>query len=161
MPSRVQRRLQLLLLAVPVVAMVSALAYYYGRPGVWDSRLFTNFAGRMANVAVVDISDVSTVTNVEVYTQLQIGKTGMVVLLNATMRSFLAEDGPVILTQIGGCFISPVDLNGDSIAQHYPELRVTSVRQLVERYDAIYRELHVDQPDVNVDRPRCLPISYD
>jgi hypothetical protein len=91
-----------------------------------------------------------------VYITLTTSTGGYVVLYNATLDTF-TRGGPVYLERIGDCFVLPKrNLNSKEIRVEFPDLYVSSVPELIAKYDLIYNRLQdYAHHDDGVNRPGC------
>lgn len=152
-------RRKLVIAFLGVVLLCPALYYarYYSRPAVWATFWIRTEVSRIPGVTFQNVIDVSSISDQEVYTFLNVEGKGLLVLRNVTVDSFTTEVGPVILTQIGGCRVSPINLNQSQVAGDFPALYVTSIPRLVQRYDETYAELHLSDSNREPTTPHCLP----
>lgn len=154
--TRIVSRFRFLLFVLGAFLLCFALYYgeCYSRPEIFATFWIESDASQIPGVNVQTIIEVSSIDDTEVYTFLEVEGKNILGLKNLTRESFTTDTGPVILTQIGACKISEVNLNSWFMAQNFPKLYVKSVSELVAKYDEIYAELH--QVGSNSPKLYCL-----
>jgi hypothetical protein len=153
-------RFRFLLFVLGAILLCLALyyGYYYSQPEIFATFWMESDASQIPGVKVQTIIDVSSMSEVEVYTFLEVENKNIVGLMNLTRESFTTDTGSIILTQIGACMISAINLNSWYVAQNFPAFYVKSVSELVAKYDEIYAELRRHDPDLK--KPSCIPVPH-
>ena len=137
-----KRRSRLLILLATCVscALLAVYAWQHSvfgpRPEREDLPLIAEEVKRLGGVSIVEVTDVSPPDEAEVYLTLAIEGKGPITLYNATLESFTGG-GRLHIISIGDC--RQPRYHADSY--DYPELRVTTVKELIDKYDLIYARL--------------------